>query len=296
MSEVKFCCAYTQVLIHSFFSKALSPAKQAGLDRERCNKMLKGRKEAKVYIEFLLIFGDIYLEKKWKRGTRIHELICKGNKLCDLMTTNMEAFMRTVLYVGCSVDWPTYLNSSVYKKWAGMAEEEDVDNLVPEGTSEDDNADDNDSHEDAKNEESGNKHKAQRKKKKNVEEEPTANDNGSNKDEGDDVEESDSESSEEGEEEMADDKDAVEDEEEADDDDSDDDDSDDDAKEVDNNADDDADDEAEEVDDDHKQKAKKGGKKKSKKKAEKDTMDIVDIGDINDEKPVSVLNFGCVVF
>ena len=307
MSEVNACCVYTQLLIHSFFSKALSPAKQARFGKDRCDKMLKGRKQARVYIEFLLTFGDIYLEKKWKRGTKIHELICKGNKLCDLITTNMEALMRTVLYVGCSLDWPAYLNSSVYKKWAGTAEEEDLDNLVAEGTSEKDNADDDDSDEDAKNEESANRHKAQEKKKKNMEKEHTANDNGSKKDEGsegDDVEESNSDKSSEEEEEKADDEDASEDEDDADDDDADDDDADEDDAGDDDAGDDDADedaeevgdnadDEAEEVDDDHEQKAKKGGKKKSKKTAKQDTMDIVNV---DNEKPVSVLNFGCVLF
>ena len=80
-------------------------------------KMLKGRNEPKVYIEFLLTFGEIYLEKRLPRKSNFCLTISKGNKLNDIMTTNMEAFMRTVLFIGCSKDWPEYLESEVYKDW-----------------------------------------------------------------------------------------------------------------------------------------------------------------------------------
>ena len=79
--------------------------------------MLRGRNEAKMYIEFVLMFGGIFVENKLAKRTNLCSAIAKGNKLCDLMTTNMEAFMRTILFVGCSKDWPEYLQSEEYRKW-----------------------------------------------------------------------------------------------------------------------------------------------------------------------------------
>lgn len=79
--------------------------------------MLRGRNEAKIYIEFVLMFGGIFVENKLAKRTNLCSTIAKGNRLCDLITTNMEAFMRTILFVGCSKDWPEYLQSEEYRKW-----------------------------------------------------------------------------------------------------------------------------------------------------------------------------------
>ena len=57
------------------------------------------------------------MRNKLPKRTNLCSTIAKGNKLCDLMTINMEAFMRTVLFIGCSEDWPGYLNSKVYSDW-----------------------------------------------------------------------------------------------------------------------------------------------------------------------------------
>ena len=95
----------------------LSAEKQARLGKPNSDKMLRGRKEPKIYIEFLLTFGDIYLEHRLKKGKMLYETISEGNKLSELITTNMEALMRTVVYVGCSSDWPKYLESEEYLSW-----------------------------------------------------------------------------------------------------------------------------------------------------------------------------------
>lgn len=43
--------------------------------------------------------------------------IAMGHKLSKIMTMNMEAFMRTVLEIGCEKDWPAYLKSEKYLNW-----------------------------------------------------------------------------------------------------------------------------------------------------------------------------------
>ena len=50
--------------------------------------MLRGRDEAKMYIEFVLMFGGIFVENNLAKRTNLCSAIAKGNKLCDLMTTN----------------------------------------------------------------------------------------------------------------------------------------------------------------------------------------------------------------
>ena len=97
--------------------KELSAAQQSRFGKTQCERMLRGRNEWKVYIEFLLVFGGIFVRNKLPKRTNLCSTIAKGNKLCDLMTINMEAFMRTVLFIGCSEDWPGYLNSKVYNHW-----------------------------------------------------------------------------------------------------------------------------------------------------------------------------------
>ena len=57
------------------------------------------------------------VQNKLPKRTNLCSAIAKGNKFCDLVTTNMEAFMRTVLFVGCGRDWPGYLNSKIYTDW-----------------------------------------------------------------------------------------------------------------------------------------------------------------------------------
>lgn len=97
--------------------KGLSAQQRARFGKDQCQKMLKGRKEPSVYIDFLMTFGAIYVENKLPKRTTFCSAIAKGNKLCDLITTNTEAFMRTVLFVGCSKDWPGYLGSEEYRRW-----------------------------------------------------------------------------------------------------------------------------------------------------------------------------------
>ena len=65
-----------------------------------------------------------------RKGTGLKNMIAKGNNVSDLITPNMEALMRTIIMMGCAKDWPTYLNSSEYKKW------HDNHHGIPEDTSE----------------------------------------------------------------------------------------------------------------------------------------------------------------
>ena len=44
-------------------------------------------------------------------------VIAGGEKVSSLITMNMEAMMRTIIYIGCSKDWPNYLNSKEYLEW-----------------------------------------------------------------------------------------------------------------------------------------------------------------------------------
>ena len=98
--------------------------------------MLKGRKEPSVYIDFLMTFGGVYVKNKLPKRTTFCSAIAKGNKLCDLITTNTEAFMRTVLFVGCSKDWPRYLEGEEYRSWCRKT------NTTEEVTNNDDNGTD----------------------------------------------------------------------------------------------------------------------------------------------------------
>ena len=43
--------------------------------------------------------------------------IASGINISDVITENMEAFMRTILTVGCSHDWPNYLKSEEFQEW-----------------------------------------------------------------------------------------------------------------------------------------------------------------------------------
>ena len=44
-------------------------------------------------------------------------VIAGGEKVSSLITMNMEAMVRTIIYIGCSKDWPNYLNSKEYLEW-----------------------------------------------------------------------------------------------------------------------------------------------------------------------------------
>ena len=98
--------------------------------------MLKGRKEPSVYIDFLMTFGGVYVKNKLPKRTSFCSAIAKGNKLCDLITTNTEVLMRTVLFVGCSKDWPGYLEGEEYRSWFRKT------NTAEEVTNNDDNGTD----------------------------------------------------------------------------------------------------------------------------------------------------------
>ena len=82
-----------------------------------CREIAKGRQATKMYFHLVLEFGDIYSTIPIRKGTGLKNLIAKGNNVSDLITPNMEALMRTIIMMGCAKDWPTYLNSSEYKKW-----------------------------------------------------------------------------------------------------------------------------------------------------------------------------------
>ena len=76
-----------------------------------------GRNEPEIFVDFIMTFGEIYMLRDLPRGTTFCEMIAKGNKFSDLVSINMEAFMRTVLFIGCSKDWPNYLRSKAYRQW-----------------------------------------------------------------------------------------------------------------------------------------------------------------------------------
>ena len=81
--------------LHSM--EGLSAKKQARFGKEQCQKMLKGRKEPSIYIEFLMTFGGVYVKDRIPKRSNFCTMVAKGNRMCDLITTNMEALMRTVL-------------------------------------------------------------------------------------------------------------------------------------------------------------------------------------------------------
>ena len=84
---------------------------------EFCDRIIQGRKYPKEYSKLLLTFGDIFLKRSSDRKSNLCGLIIEGNTVCKLMTKNMEALMRTIVYIGCSKDWPNYLNSPEYQRW-----------------------------------------------------------------------------------------------------------------------------------------------------------------------------------
>ena len=91
----------------------------------------------------LIRFGDIFSKERVGKGKSFVRKIASGVKISDLITHNMEAFMRTVLSVGCSHDWPNYLKSDKYQEW--NAKKSKVEVIEIDDVSNDENdGDDND--------------------------------------------------------------------------------------------------------------------------------------------------------
>ncbi len=90
---------------------------QDDFDIDFCNKILIGRKHPNEYSKLLLTFGEIFLKKKSDRSMSLWRVIAGGEKVSSLITINMEAMMRTIVFIGCSKDWPNYLNSKEYLEW-----------------------------------------------------------------------------------------------------------------------------------------------------------------------------------
>ena len=107
----------------------MNAAQQKEFDKEFCDKMIIGMKNQKEYAKVLLTFGNIFLKRNLTPSTSICNLIVRGEKICKLMTTNMEAMMRTIIYIGCSKDWPNYLNSKEYLEWVSSNKEK-IENTI----------------------------------------------------------------------------------------------------------------------------------------------------------------------
>ena len=107
----------------------MNASQQKEFDKEFCDKMIVGRKNQKEYAKVLLTFGDFFLKRNLTPSTSICNLIVRGEKICKLMTTNMEAMMRTIIYIGCSKDWPNYLRSKEYSEWVSSNEKQ-IDNTI----------------------------------------------------------------------------------------------------------------------------------------------------------------------
>ena len=83
-----------------------------------CRQIAKGRQCPGAYAKLILTFGDIFALQKIGKGKQLMRKIAEGLKIGDAITPNMEALMRTVLIIGCSHDWPKYLNSETYQNWS----------------------------------------------------------------------------------------------------------------------------------------------------------------------------------
>ena len=93
----------------------MSSAEKAKVGPSFWKAVAEGRQNTKAYFDMLIRFGDIFSKERVGKGKSFVRKIASGVKISDLITHNMEAFMRTVLSVGCSHDWPNYLKSD---KWA----------------------------------------------------------------------------------------------------------------------------------------------------------------------------------
>lgn len=77
-----------------------------------------GREDGGVhYKRMLLYFGDVFCFVKNVKRMKFVPAMAAGFVFSNVMTTNMEAFMRTILVIGCGTDWPTYLKSDDYVRW-----------------------------------------------------------------------------------------------------------------------------------------------------------------------------------
>ena len=104
-----------------------------------CRRIAKGRQCPGAYAKLILTFGDIFALQKIGKGKQLMRKIAEGLKIGDAITPNMEALMRTVLIIGCSHDWPKYLNSETYQNWSkDKAKTPDIDLCFPENAEHDD--------------------------------------------------------------------------------------------------------------------------------------------------------------
>ena len=111
------------------------------MDLTFAKKIEKGRQCPGAYAKFLLGFGDIFAKVKTGKGKSFMRKVVDGLKIGEVITPNMEAFMRTILIKGCSHDWPKYLNSERYQKWSKESSKAPVVDLT---VSEKDNDNDTD--------------------------------------------------------------------------------------------------------------------------------------------------------
>ena len=80
-------------------------------------KIMEGRNEGiKEYMSMFYWFGDIFSHEDMNRREMMRRIAEGKQKITDIITGNMEAFMLTVLETGCT-DWENYMNSEDYQKW-----------------------------------------------------------------------------------------------------------------------------------------------------------------------------------
>lgn len=116
--------------------------------------LIKNDKEAKKYLEddfadaiklgregggekykrMLVYFGDIFCFVENIKRVKFVPSMATGLVLSNAITTNMEAFMRTILFVGCGTDWPKYLKSPDYLRWKASTNEKDGQGNKPVST------------------------------------------------------------------------------------------------------------------------------------------------------------------
>lgn len=119
----------------------MSKEEKEGYGPNFCKEIEKGRQSPGAYAKFLLGFGDIFAKVKTGKGKSFMRKVADGLKIGEVITPNMEAFMRTILIKGCSHDWPKYLNSERYQKWSKETSKAPVVDLTVSEKDDDNNMD-----------------------------------------------------------------------------------------------------------------------------------------------------------
>ena len=131
-------CPYSQT---NTIEQEMSKEEKEGYGPNFCKKIEKGRQCPGAYAKFLLRFGDIFAKVRTGKGKSFMRKVVDGLKIGEVITPNMEAFMRTILIKGCSHDWPKYLNSERYQKWSKESSKAPVVDLTVSEKDEDNNTD-----------------------------------------------------------------------------------------------------------------------------------------------------------